>query len=120
MLARPTGWAAQIQSAEVAKMARARKAMLKVFGVLSGALTALSVVPAVAAVPVAPSPAAEAALAAPTPSCHQPLRGVWIASVENIDWPSKPGLDPAAQRAEYTQLLDQAVRLHANAVFVQV
>ncbi|MEV0402768.1 family 10 glycosylhydrolase [Actinoallomurus sp. NPDC050550] len=59
-------------------------------------------------------------------SCSAPataqrqLRGVWIASVTNIDWPSSPGLPIARQQAEYVRLLDNAVARHLNAVFVQV
>ena len=48
------------------------------------------------------------------------LRGVWIATVRNIDWPSKTGLSPDRQRAEYVRILDQAVSRRLNAVFVQV
>ncbi|GAA3833131.1 family 10 glycosylhydrolase [Sphaerisporangium flaviroseum] len=48
------------------------------------------------------------------------LRGVWIATVHNVDWPSKTGLDPARQQAEYIKVLDNAVKRNLNAVFVQV
>lgn len=45
---------------------------------------------------------------------------MWIASVANIDWPSRPGLSVAQQKQEYLVLLNRAVSLHFNAVFVQV
>jgi uncharacterized lipoprotein YddW (UPF0748 family) len=48
------------------------------------------------------------------------LRADWIASVVNIDWPSRPGLTPDQQRAELTTLYDQAVARGLNAVVVQV
>lgn len=48
------------------------------------------------------------------------LRGVWIATVANIDWPSKPGLSPERQQAEFDSLLDVAKAMGMNAVFVQV
>ncbi|MEU8198095.1 family 10 glycosylhydrolase [Microbispora amethystogenes] len=48
------------------------------------------------------------------------LRGVWIATVHNVDWPSKPGLSPDRQRAEYLRILDNAVKRRLNAVFFQV
>lgn len=48
------------------------------------------------------------------------MRGVWIASVDTIDWPSRPGLSAAQQQTEYRTLLDQAVDRGLNAVFVQV
>ncbi|WP_336212756.1 glycoside hydrolase family 10 protein [Nonomuraea sp. LPB2021202275-12-8] len=48
------------------------------------------------------------------------LRGVWIATVQNIDWPSRKGLAIDRQKAEYVKLLDAAVKRRLNAVFVQV
>ncbi|MFD9498458.1 glycoside hydrolase family 10 protein [Streptomyces sp. NPDC060035] len=48
------------------------------------------------------------------------LRGVWIATVANLDWPSAPGLTAAAQQAELTAHLDRAVELRLNAVVLQV
>jgi len=59
----------------------------------------------------------------PAPISPPPLRefrGVWIATVGNIDWPSKPGLSTADQKKELVALLDLAVRLKLNAVFFQV
>jgi uncharacterized lipoprotein YddW (UPF0748 family) len=48
------------------------------------------------------------------------MRGVWIASVANIDWPSKPSLTPDEQRAEFEELITLYKRLKFNAVFVQI
>jgi uncharacterized lipoprotein YddW (UPF0748 family) len=48
------------------------------------------------------------------------LRGVWIATVKNIDWPSRTGLGAGKQKAEYVKILDSAVKRNLNAVFVQV
>ncbi|MFG2406151.1 glycoside hydrolase family 10 protein [Streptomyces brevispora] len=48
------------------------------------------------------------------------LRGMWVATVENIDWPSKPGLSASAQRAELIAYLDEAVDRRLNAVMLQV
>ena len=48
------------------------------------------------------------------------LRGEWIATVANTNWPSRTGLSPTEQQAEFTALLDQAVTLGLNAVFTQV
>lgn len=48
------------------------------------------------------------------------LRGIWIASVTNIDWPSRPGLTPAAQQAELVAYYDLAVAQNYNTVVVQV
>jgi len=48
------------------------------------------------------------------------FRGAWIASVANIDWPSKPGLAAGDQQKEFTDRLDQLKSLGFNAVIVQV
>ncbi|MBV9845264.1 MAG: family 10 glycosylhydrolase [Kutzneria sp.] len=53
-------------------------------------------------------------------SARHELRGMWIASVANIDWPSRQGLPAAQQRQEYVSLLDRAKLLNINAVFVQI
>ncbi len=54
------------------------------------------------------------------PAPVRELRGAWIATVANIDWPSKPGLPVAQQKAELIALLDRAAALHLNAIFFQV
>ncbi|MER7734948.1 family 10 glycosylhydrolase [Streptomyces erythrochromogenes] len=48
------------------------------------------------------------------------FRGMWIASVSNVDWPSRSGLSAATQRKELLALLDTAVRRRLNAVVLQV
>lgn len=48
------------------------------------------------------------------------FRGMWIASVVNIDWPSRRGLSAQAQQRELTQWFDLAVRNNFNAVVLQV
>ncbi len=48
------------------------------------------------------------------------FRGVWIASVANIDWPSRPDLSTEAQRNEFRDILNQHQRNGINAVIVQV
>jgi len=53
-------------------------------------------------------------------SSGRQLRGMWIATVANMDWPSKSGEAAAQQQAEYRRMLDTAVALRLNAVFVQV
>lgn len=54
------------------------------------------------------------------PPIAREFRGVWIASVRNIDWPSKPGLPAEKQKAELLALLDRCVALKLNAVVLQV
>lgn len=48
------------------------------------------------------------------------LRGVWIASVENLDWPSSRTLSADAGRAELTQLVDSMADAGMNALFFQI
>lgn len=49
------------------------------------------------------------------------LRGVWISTVYNLDWPSQSSYGNATkQMAEYSKLLDELQGLGINAVFVQV
>ena len=35
------------------------------------------------------------------------FRGAWIATIGNIDWPSKQGLDATMQQQEFIALIDQ-------------
>ena len=48
------------------------------------------------------------------------LRGVWVASVSNIDWPSKKGLSVEQQKREFLTILDNVKKWNMNAVFVQI
>jgi uncharacterized lipoprotein YddW (UPF0748 family) len=48
------------------------------------------------------------------------VRGAWVATVANIDWPSRPGLSAAQQRAEAVALLDRAQALRLNLLVLQV
>ena len=50
--------------------------------------------------------AADETISAPPPA--REFRAAWIATVANIDWPSKPGLPVAQQKAELISLLDRA------------
>lgn len=54
------------------------------------------------------------------PRVPREFRGAWVATVANIDWPSKPGLSVAEQKAELITLLNQAVDLKLNALIFQV
>ncbi|WP_159945208.1 MULTISPECIES: glycoside hydrolase family 10 protein [unclassified Nocardiopsis] len=48
------------------------------------------------------------------------MRGAWLTTVRNIDWPSEPGLPADEQRAELDAYLDDAAALGLNAVFLHV
>ncbi len=54
------------------------------------------------------------------PAIRREFRGVWVASVANIDWPSKPGLSSFEQQTELLAILDRARALQLNAVLLQV
>jgi len=59
------------------------------------------------------------AIATPPPPARE-FRGAWLVTVANKDWPSRPGLPVATQKAELTALLDRAVQLRLNAIIFQV
>lgn len=48
------------------------------------------------------------------------FRAAWIATVSNIDWPSKRGLPAEQQKSEFINRLEQLRSLGCNAVIVQV
>lgn len=48
------------------------------------------------------------------------FRAVWIATVNNIDWPSQKNLSSAEQKAELLKILDRAAELNLNTVIFQV
>ncbi len=48
------------------------------------------------------------------------FRAAWVATVANIDWPSRPDLGAAQQKAELEAILDRAARLKLNVVILQV
>lgn len=54
------------------------------------------------------------------PAPIREFRGVWVATVVNIDFPSQPGLTTEEQKAELIAILDRAVNLNLNAVIFQV
>ena len=54
------------------------------------------------------------------PAITREFRGVWIATVGNIDWPSRAGLSAGQQQAEIAALLDAVQAAGANAVLLQV
>lgn len=54
------------------------------------------------------------------PPVAREFRGVWVATVDNIDWPSKPGLPVEQQKAELVRILDTCRELNLNAVVLQI
>jgi len=54
------------------------------------------------------------------PQSLREFRGVWIATVANIDWPSSPDEPYAKQKEDFIKLLDYYQSLNFNAVIVQI
>jgi uncharacterized lipoprotein YddW (UPF0748 family) len=48
------------------------------------------------------------------------MRAIWIATVNNIDWPSLPGLTAEQQKREITELLDLVNSYNLNTVVFQI
>jgi len=82
-------------------------------------LAAAAGLAALGALPADAAPGPMTAGADPGAPKHE-MRGMWIASVVNIDWPSAAGLSRDAQKAESTALYDLAVARGMNTVVLQV
>lgn len=54
------------------------------------------------------------------PPVPREFRAVWVATVSNLDWPSRPGLTTEAQQRELIAILDKAAAVHLNAIIFQV
>ena len=65
------------------------------------------------------SPPKQASSDQPSPAPRE-FRAMWIATVANIDWPSKRGLSADQQRQEMRQIVAAARRLKLNALVLQV
>lgn len=48
------------------------------------------------------------------------MRAAWISTVENIDWPSKPGLSDKEMKSEMIVLLDNLRSNNLNTVIFQI
>lgn len=70
------------------------------------------------ALPDAPSPGAPA-LPDPPPAPRE-FRAAWVATVANIDWPSKAGLPVSQQIDEMRAIVARAASLKLNALILQV
>lgn len=73
--------------------------------------------------PTAPpdkKPDSEPAVSVQPPPITREFRAAWVATVANIDWPSKPGLPTEEQQAELIAILDKAAAIGLNAIIFQV
>ncbi len=64
------------------------------------------------------APADPATLHPPEPA--REFRAVWVASVQNIDWPSAKDLSIEQQKAEIVRNVDGLAKMNFNAVLLQV
>ena len=48
------------------------------------------------------------------------FRAVWVATVNNIDWPSKPGLSTEQQKKEVIDILNMHSKNGMNAIIMQI
>ena len=79
--------------------------------------------PADASTPGAPAGAAApdtVAVPADVPAVDREFRAAWIATVDNIDWPSERGLPVERQQAELRALMARAAEVGLNAIVFQV
>ncbi len=65
-----------------------------------------------------PAQAGPAPAAPPAPAVE--FRGLWVATVANIDWPSRPGLPVSTLRSEMQRIIDAAAACNLNALLLQV
>jgi uncharacterized lipoprotein YddW (UPF0748 family) len=54
------------------------------------------------------------------PHPKREFRGVWVATVTNVDWPSSPRLSGDRQKSELVNILDYHAQAGINAVMLQV
>lgn len=55
-----------------------------------------------------------------TPTSKREFRGVWVATVTNIDWPSAPRLSSERQKSELLNIFDYHSQAGINAIMFQV
>jgi uncharacterized lipoprotein YddW (UPF0748 family) len=83
------------------------------------ATASIALVAACSRVAVGPTGPAGQPDTTPPPIVHE-MRGLWVATVRNIDWPSAPTRTADQQRAELGDILDRARAAGFNAIFLQV
>lgn len=91
---------------------------MRIPGVVSRSLAVVLLTLGVGCAPVGPPATAPRPRRDPNvlPPLDREFRGLWVATVNNIDWPSKPGLSADSQRAELVVLLDRAKAAGMNAI----
>ncbi|HUP90367.1 MAG TPA: family 10 glycosylhydrolase [Longimicrobiales bacterium] len=69
--------------------------------------------------PIIPPPNNPADTSTPPPVVRE-MRGMWIATVANIDWPSRTTLTQDQQKAELIDIFDRAAAARINTIVLQV
>ncbi|MFN7138558.1 MAG: glycoside hydrolase family 10 protein [Limisphaerales bacterium] len=54
------------------------------------------------------------------PKVPREFRSAWIATVANIDWPSKRNLTTEQQKAELIEMMDKSVQMNLNSLILQI
>ena len=70
--------------------------------------------------PTAPAPRGTPAVTGDPPPLAREFRAAWVATVDNIDWPSRKGLPTDQARAELDAIVERAAQLGLNALVFQV
>jgi uncharacterized lipoprotein YddW (UPF0748 family) len=104
------------------------KSLMRFVQTVGSSLLAITLLTSCSIMETTPITAASAlrmcALGASAPDCPpaspREFRAVWVATVANIDWPTKPGLPDAQQQAEALAILNRVQALNMNAVLLQV
>lgn len=58
--------------------------------------------------------------AAAAPTAQEQMRGVWVSTVYNLDYPAKATTDAETLKKEADKILDEAKEIGLNAIFLQV
>ncbi len=75
---------------------------------------------AVTCIVIAGNCSAQSASDPSPPPVAREFRAVWVATVDNMDWPSRAGLTTAQQQREMIEILDKLVEVRMNAIILQV
>lgn len=76
--------------------------------------------PSTPTTPPPPTPPAPVPTDTVAPVIAREMRGLWIATVANIDWPSSSSLSAVQQRAELVDIFDRAVAAGLNTIVLHV
>jgi uncharacterized lipoprotein YddW (UPF0748 family) len=84
------------------------------------ALAGCATGPATEGPPASPGTTEPLPVAEMPPAEPREFRAAWVATVANIDWPSRPGLPADVQRGEALALLERSRTLGLNALILQI